>query len=98
MIGVSESPCRFGLVSPVHRERTHELCKRLGTMAIYYEQGHKGGIYRSVFLDGRPRLPSHFRQWLGHAIGRWEGDTLVVDTTNSPTRPSTKGPREPTSG
>ncbi len=36
---------------------------------------------RIIPLDGRPRLPSHLRQWLGDGRGRWEGDTLV-ETTN----------------
>jgi len=35
-----------------------------------------------IYLDGRPH-PSPSVQWLaGHSVGRWEGDTLVVDTTN----------------
>ena len=37
---------------------------------------------RIIPLDGRPHLPSHVRQWWGDARGRWEGDTLVVETTN----------------
>ena len=37
---------------------------------------------RIVPLDGRPHLSSDIRQWLGDARGHWEGDTLVVDTTN----------------
>jgi hypothetical protein len=37
---------------------------------------------RIVPMDGRPHLPSSVRQWYGDARGRWEGDTLVVDTTN----------------
>ena len=37
---------------------------------------------RIVPLDGRPHLPSTTRQWMGDARGRWEGDTLVVETTN----------------
>jgi hypothetical protein len=37
---------------------------------------------RIIPLDGRPHLPSHVRQWWGDSRGRWEGDTLVVETTN----------------
>ncbi len=37
---------------------------------------------RIIPLDGRPHLPSRIRQWPGSSRGRWEGDTLVVDTTN----------------
>jgi len=37
---------------------------------------------RVVPLDGRPHAPSAVRLWLGDSRGRWEDDTLVVDTTN----------------
>ena len=37
---------------------------------------------RVIHMDGRPHLPSNVRQWLGDSIGHWEGDTLVVETTN----------------
>ena len=37
---------------------------------------------RTVYLDGRGHPPADTRFHLGHSIGRWEGDTLVVDTTN----------------
>ena len=37
---------------------------------------------RIIPLDGRPHLPSSLRQYLGDMRGRWEGDTLVVETTN----------------
>ena len=37
---------------------------------------------RHIYLDGRPHPPPSIRQWSGHSIGRWEGNTLVVDTTN----------------
>jgi hypothetical protein len=37
---------------------------------------------RIIPLDGRPHAPSAIRQYLGDSRGRWEGDTLVVDTTN----------------
>ncbi len=37
---------------------------------------------RVIPLDGRPHLPSNIRKWMGDSVGHWEGDTLVVDTTN----------------
>src|SRR3990167_5595929 len=37
---------------------------------------------RIVPLDGRPHLPSAVRHWLGDSRGRWDGETLVIETTN----------------
>jgi len=37
---------------------------------------------RIVPLDGSPHVPQNIRQWRGDSRGRWEGNTLVVDTTN----------------
>ncbi len=36
--------------------------------------------YRQIFLDGRPHPDDPDPTWYGHSIGKWEGDTLVVDT------------------
>jgi hypothetical protein len=41
-----------------------------------------GGGVRIIALDGRPRLPEAIRFWQGHSRGHWEGDALVVETTN----------------
>ena len=41
-----------------------------------------GRDVRIIPLDGRPHVPSNIRLWLGDSRGHWEGDTLVVDTTN----------------
>ncbi len=46
---------------------------------------------RIVPLDGRDRLPEHMRQWRGDARGRWEGDTLVVESRNFTNKTSYRG-------
>ena len=37
---------------------------------------------RYIALDGRPHLDENITLWHGHSVGKWEGSTLVVDTTN----------------
>jgi hypothetical protein len=49
---------------------------------------------RVIPLDGRPPLPSNVRQWLGSSRGRWEGDTLVVETTNFTNKTGFRGASE----
>ena len=52
-------------------------------VAIYVEMVHDTRIIPVVKkLDGRKHLPPSVRLWYGDSIGHWEGDTLVVDTTN----------------
>ena len=65
-----------------------------GWVSIYFESGHHGGAYRHIPLDGRPAPPPHVRQWLGVARGEWEGDTLVVHTTNFTDQTSFQGSGE----
>jgi hypothetical protein len=48
-------------------------------VAILSEMAHDARI---VPLDGRPHVGKELRQWNGDARGSWEGDTLVVETTN----------------
>jgi hypothetical protein len=46
---------------------------------LFLEAVHEARI---IPLDGRPHLPASVRQWAGDSRGRWEGQTLVIDTTN----------------
>jgi hypothetical protein len=50
-----------------------------GYVVIFIEMIHD---VRLIPLDGRPHLASNIRQWMGDPRGRWEGNTLVVDSTN----------------
>ena len=59
-----------------------------GFVVIVNEMIHDARI---VPLDGRPRLPAGMRRWQGESRGRWEGDTLVIDTTNFTARSSVRG-------
>jgi len=45
---------------------------------------YPGHTWREIYVDGRPHPPREyledFNSFMGHSVGRWEGDTLVVDT------------------
>lgn len=85
-------PLRFGSAGAAGA--LHRIVQAPGQVTIYYEHGHHGGAYRSIALDGRPHLPPHIRQYLGDARGSWEGNTLVVDTTNFTHHTNIEGSRE----
>jgi len=57
----------------------YQIVQSPDSVAIVMETIHDA---RVIPLDGRPHLPSTVQTWLGDSRGRWEGDTLVVDTTN----------------
>ena len=48
-------------------------------VVLLHEMVHDARI---VPLDGRPHLPETIRQWMGNSRGRWEGNTLVIESTN----------------
>jgi hypothetical protein len=50
-----------------------------GAVVFVWDEYH---AYRVIPLDGRPHIASDVKLWMGDARGRWEGNTLVVDTTN----------------
>jgi len=64
---------------PAGYNNAYQIFQTPGYVVIFSEMIHE---VRAIPLDGRPHLPPSVRQWNGDSIGHWEGDTLVVDTTN----------------
>jgi hypothetical protein len=56
-----------------------QIIQTAGHVVLFTEMIHDA---RVVPMDGRPHVSANIREWLGDSTGRWEGDTLVVDTTN----------------
>jgi hypothetical protein len=56
----------------------HQIVQTPSTVMILTEMVHDARIVRI----GGEHLPKTIRKWMGDSIGKWDGDTLVVDTTN----------------
>jgi hypothetical protein len=75
----------LGSLLPVIYGNGLRIAQNPESVAISYEMIHDTRI---IPLDNRPRLDSGVRQWMGNARGRFEGETLVVETTNFTDRTS----------
>jgi hypothetical protein len=64
---------------PTGYDNNYQIVQAPGYVAILQEQMHETRI---IPLDGRPHLDSSVGQWLGDSRGHWEGETLIVETTN----------------
>jgi hypothetical protein len=69
----------LGSVLPVIYGNGNQIVQAPGYVSITYEMVHDT---RLIPLDGRPHIGQAIRQYLGDARGHWEGNTLVVETTN----------------
>ena len=69
----------YGSVARVIYGNGNRIVQSPGVVAITYEMIHDT---RVIHTDGRPHLNDPIRQYLGSSRGWWEGDTLVVETTN----------------
>jgi hypothetical protein len=56
-----------------------QIVQAAGYVVIESEMIHDA---RMIPTDGRPHLDKNIKQWMGDSVGHWEGNTLVVDTTN----------------
>src|SRR5205823_5293121 len=66
----------------------HQIVQTPGYVVLLYEAIHEA---RVIALDRRAHLPAAIRRWNGDSTGRWEGDTLVVDTANFTTQQNVLG-------
>ncbi len=69
---------------PVLYNNVKQIVQTADTVMILNEMNHDARIVRMNATHEPPEI----RRWLGDSIGRWEGDTLVVDTTNFNDRPA----------
>ena len=76
-----EAAARCTQPGPVQGDDRHpyQIVQRPGSFVLMYEYSH---VTRVIPTDGRPHVGKNIRLYMGDSIGRWEGDTLVVDTTN----------------
>jgi hypothetical protein len=64
---------------PTNYNNNYQILQTSDVVAIVYEMIHEARI---IPLDGRAHLSPAIAQWMGDSRGRFEGDTLVVETTN----------------
>ncbi len=72
---------------PVLYNNLKRIVQTKDHVMILVEMVHDARIVR---MDAE-HAPEHVRGWLGDSVGRWEGDTLVIDTTNFSDRPALSG-------
>ena len=77
IVGFNSGPPILPL--PGSYNQNFQLFQPRAHVAILTEMVHEARI---ISLDGRPPLPRSVRQWLGDGRGHWDGDTLVIETTN----------------
>jgi hypothetical protein len=68
-----------GSMMPAIYGNSYQIQQGPGVVTITYEMVHDT---RVIPIDDRPHVSPKIRQYLGDARGRWEGNTLVVETTN----------------
>ena len=68
-----------GTMMPGFYNHNYNIMQTPDYVVIYVEMIHDARI---IPLDGRAPIAPSIQQWLGSSRGRWEGDTLVVETTN----------------
>ena len=69
----------LGSILPVIYNNGNQIIQAPGLVVLRNEMIHET---RFFYLDGRPHISSKIRSYMGDSRARWDGDTLVVETTN----------------
>ena len=69
----------LGSILPVIYNNGNQIIQAPGLVVLRNEMIHET---RFFYLDGRPHVSSKIRSYMGDSRARWDGDTLVVETTN----------------
>ena len=78
--GLSERCITFGSPQLIAGYQSYyQIVQTSNAVVILSEMIHDA---RVIPLDGRPHVPASIKTWMGDSRGHWEGDTLVIDTTN----------------
>jgi hypothetical protein len=75
----TQTRCLVGPVPRLYYFPTFQILQTPGSVVFVWDEYH---AFRVIPLDGRPHVGANVKLWMGDARGRWEGNTLVVDTTN----------------
>lgn len=66
-----------GLPKALIHPNPFEIVQVPGRVFMFFEEHH---VWRTIWTDGRPLPKNPAPNWLGYSVGKWEGDTFVVDT------------------
>ena len=67
-----------GVPRSIYVPSPHQILQPPGYLVMLFERMS----WRVIPIDGRSHIPDSIRLWQGDSVGHWEGDTLVVETTN----------------
>lgn len=75
----TQTRCMVPGVPRLYYFPTFRIIQPPGSVVFVWDEYH---VYRVIPLDNRPRVASNVKLWMGEGRGQWEGNTLVVRTTN----------------
>ena len=80
-----------GVMAPSAYNNGFQILQTPDSVVILYEMVHDARI---IHMDGSPHISDNIVQWMGDSRGHWDGNTLVVETTNFDPRTNFRGSRD----